>query len=140
VKPEIYRKVGRVLIRPLLLSGEQSAFDLARLFYAQYGDMNFEEDLIEYMRNGYVVTRPKLFAMVKVVDYEGERVWYIRIVVGNLLELITTLPFMLPKLLFTRNNQPDQMRIVDTQTLLETAMKRIGEKHAQETVQTNGSR
>ena len=109
------------MIRPLVLRGEHSAFDLARLFYAQYANLNFEDDLVDYMRNGFVAARPTCFGMVKAIEHEGERIWFCRIAVGNLLELISTLPCWLPKMAFCRNNHPDKMVVVETNRLIELA-------------------
>jgi hypothetical protein len=109
-----YERVGQMMIRPLLVNGGHSAFDLARMFYAQYSDLDFEDDLVDYMRHGYVVTRPKLFAMVRPILHEGERIWFIRIIVGNLAEAIGCMPCWLPKVAYCRNNQGNKMVVVDT--------------------------
>ena len=122
-----YQRVGQLMIRPLVLRGEHSAFDLARLFYAQYANLNFEDDLIDYHRNGYVISQPHIFGMFRPIFYEGERIWFIRIAVGNLLELLRYLPCMLPKIAFCRNNQADKMVVVDTQRLIQLA-KRTAER------------
>lgn len=118
-----YNRVGQLMIRPLVMRGEHSAFDLARLFYAQYSDLHFESDLIDYMRNGFVTVRPNIFGMFKAIHHEGERIWYIRIAVGNLLELLGALPFMLPKFAFCRNNHGDKMVVVDAERLIEVAKR-----------------
>jgi hypothetical protein len=104
------------------LREEASAFDLARLFYARVG-LNFEDDLVDYMRTGFVVTRPHLFAMVKPILHEGERIWYIRIIVGNLAEAIACMPCWLPKVAFCRNNNADKMVVVDTKRAIELSMR-----------------
>lgn len=109
------------MIRPLVMRGEHSAFDLARLFYANYANLNFEADHIDYSRNGYVIARPALFTMFKAIYYEGERIWFIRILVGNLMEALTCMPCMLPKLAFCRNNQADKMVVVSTERLIQLA-------------------
>ena len=114
------------MIRPLVLRGDKSAFDLAMLFYAQYSNLNFLDDMADYLRNGYVTCRPHLFAMFKAIEHEGERIWFVRILVGNLMEALTTMPCMLPKIAFCRNNQADKMIVVDTQRLIEVA-KRMSE-------------
>lgn len=116
-----YERIGQMMIRPLLVQQEKSAYDLARLFYAQYNNLDFESDLKDYMRHGYVITRPHLFCMVKPIIHEGERIWYIRIVIGDLLEAISCLPCMLPKLAYCRNNIADKMVVVDTERLIELA-------------------
>lgn len=105
------------------MRGEHSAFDLARLFYQQYANLCFESDLIDYARNGYVIVRPQLFAMFKAIFHEGERIWFIRILVGNLMEALTCMPCMLPKLAFCRNNHADKMVVVDTARLIQLAQR-----------------
>lgn len=109
------------MIRPLVLRGEHSAFDLARLFYAQYSNLSFESDLIDYMRNGFVTVRPHLFGMFKAIMHEGERIWFVRIAVGDLMELLSCLPCILPKLAYCRNNQGERMVVVSTERLIEVA-------------------
>jgi hypothetical protein len=111
-----------MLIRPLLMNSGMSAFDLARLFYEQYSDLNFESDFIDYLRSGYVVSRPKLFAMARPIEHEGERMWYIRIAVGKVWELALVLPYPLDKICFCRNNRANEMRVVGTDRLLRLAL------------------
>jgi hypothetical protein len=135
-KPK-YQRVGQLLIRPLVLRKEQSAFDLAQLFYAQFSTLSFEDDLIDYMRTGFVVTRPHLFAMVKMIDLPEKenaqrptpnaqrptgKAWFVRCIVGNLLEAISCLPCMLPRIAFCRENQTDKMVVCDTERLIRVAM------------------
>lgn len=97
-----YKQIWRLTIRPVL--GSEPAFDVARRFYAQFPDMNFEEDFVWYLRNGFVVNRPTIFAMGKVVERHGERMWFIQAAAGSLIELIHTLPFYLPRICFVRDN------------------------------------
>jgi hypothetical protein len=111
------------MIRPLVMRGEHSAFDLARLFYAQYATLNFEDDLVDYMRNGYVIAQPQLFVMFKAIHYEGERIWFVRMLIGNLLEAVARMPCLLPKICFCRNNQADKMVVVNTDRLVELAKR-----------------
>lgn len=107
-----YNRAGQLLIRPLLLSGEYSAFDLARLFYQQYSNLNFWDDLISYHESGYVVSRPGLFGMAKPHRLaNGDDAWHLQICVGNMLELISCLPCKLPWVTFARNNDGN-VRIV----------------------------
>jgi hypothetical protein len=125
-----YNRVGQLMIRPLVMRGEHSAFDLARLFYAQYSNLNFESDLVDYMRNGFVTVRPHIFGMFKAIHHEGERIWFIRIAVGNLLELLGALPFMLPKFAFCRNNNGDKMVVVDAERMIQVAKQALEMKEA----------
>jgi hypothetical protein len=121
-----YERIGQMMIRPLLVRQEKSAYDLARLFYAQYADLDFEKDLKWYMRNGFVTVRPHLFGMVCPIEYGGKRGWYIRIVIGDLGELISCLPCRLDFIAFCRNNQADKMVIVDFETFLRKAAQFYG--------------
>jgi hypothetical protein len=112
------------------------AIDRAREQYCKYmtdydpkwfkkivGTLRFWRDCYDYFRNGFVCIRPNLFAMVKVVQFEGERIWHIQIAVGDLMELLAVLPFYLPKICFCRNNNVDQMRVVRTEYLAKVAMQ-----------------
>jgi hypothetical protein len=125
-----YNRVGQLMIRPLVMRGEHSAFDLARLFYAQYSNLNFEADHIYYHRNGYVISYPHMFGMFQPIHHEGERIWFIQIAVGNLLELLSALPFMLPKFAFCRNNRADEMVVVDAERMIEVAKQTAEMKEA----------
>jgi hypothetical protein len=118
-----YERVGQLLIRPLMMREGQSAYDLARLFYAQYSDLDFDADFEDYLRNGYIAVRPNLFAMVRPIEHEGRRGWFCRIAIGNLGELITTWPCRLDFIAFCRNNNPDSMVIVDYDVFL----KKVGQ-------------
>lgn len=114
-----YTRVGNLMIRPLLQSGP-SAFDLARAFYEKVG-LDFDKTLIDYLRTGYVIARPKLFCLVKPIVHEGENIWFIEVIVGNLVEAIMCLPCMLSKIAFCRDNQTDKMVICDTERLIKVA-------------------
>lgn len=126
-----YQRVGQLFIRPLLLRKEQSPYDLARLMYdkcneaavalGRVPDLDFDKDLDEYHRDGFVISRPTIFGMFRPIAYEGERIWFIRIAIGDLLELVSCFPCMLPKIAFCRNNQPDKMVVCDTKRLIEIA-------------------
>jgi len=104
-----------------MIRGEHSAFDLARLWYSQHSTLNFEDDLVDYMRNGFVTVRPHLFGMIKAIYHEGERIWFVNFAVGNLLELLSCLPCMLPKIAFCRENQADKMVVVNSARLIQIA-------------------
>ena len=108
-----YERVGQLMIRPLLWRKGHAPFDLARLFYAQYNDLNFEMDLYDYLRNGYVYSSPTAFGMIKPIEHEGRRGWYFRVVVGEMGEIMVHLPCKLDFIAFCRNNDPDSMTIID---------------------------
>ena len=105
-----YQKIGHAEIHTLRMEG--NAFDVARENYAKYSGLDFAEDLLNYLRTGYVVSRPNLFAMAKPIEREGRRGWFIQIAVGNILELLTCLPCPLDFIAFCRNND-DNMRVVE---------------------------
>ena len=88
------------------------AFDVARLNYAQYAGLNFEADLLHYLREGFVVSRPSLFAMAKPIEHEGRRGWFVQIAVGAIGELYTCFPCPLAFVAFCRNND-DNMRVIE---------------------------
>lgn len=117
-----YQRTGQMLIRPLLFT-DNPAFDLAKLFYAQYPDLNFAEDLLDYMRTGFVCSRPNLFVMAKVINYQSEVMWFCRIAIGNLVELLLAMPFYMERIAFCRNNRATSMRICSTKRLCELAKR-----------------
>ena len=98
------------MIAPLALKG--CAFDVARANYAQYSGLDFGQDLLHYLREGFVVSRPTLFAMGKPIEHEGRRGWFIQIAVGEIGELITVFPCRLDFVAWCRNND-DNMRVVE---------------------------
>ena len=119
----VYEKTGDMVIHPLILSKEVCAFDQAKAYYEKFPEVKFEDDFLDYCRNGFVVSRPNCFAMVKVFLYKGIPAWFIRFAVGDLVELITCLPAFLPKIAFCRNGKSDQMRVVSTKRLLQLAFR-----------------
>jgi hypothetical protein len=100
------------------MRGEHSAFDLARLFYAQYANLSFESDLIDYHRNGYVISQPKLFGLFRPIEHEGKRGWFIRMAIGPIGDLIRYFPCPLAFVAFCRNNNADRMVVVDYDAFL----------------------
>ena len=126
-----YNRVGQLMIRPLVMRGEHSAFDLARLFYAQYANLNFEDDIIDYMRNGFVTVRPHIFGMFKAIIHEGRRGWFVRIAVGDLMELVACLPTPLAFIAFCRNNNSQKMVVVDSARLIELARQTAAKQEAE---------
>lgn len=119
-----YERAGAMIIRPLLFDTDgPCAFDLAKLFYAQYSEHSFEDDLIDYMRTGFVFIRPKMFAMAKVADRNGEKMWHVQLAIGNLIELLMAMPFKLKWICFCRNNKADQMRVCRLDRLVRLAAR-----------------
>jgi hypothetical protein len=93
-----------------LRKGMMPAIQVARMHYLEHTDLNFEADLQDYLANGFVCSRPSVFGMVKLVAWKGEPAWFVRMAVGNVLELRQILPWPLETLLFCRNNQKDVVR------------------------------
>jgi hypothetical protein len=108
------------MIRPLL--PHEWAVALAKETYQKWQDKNnvppdkrvkFEDDLVDYLCNGFVLSRPTVFWMAKIVDLTdpgdgrsqmGDRdlAWFVRVAAGNMEELMQTLPALLPKIAFCR--------------------------------------
>jgi hypothetical protein len=118
------------------------AIAVAVAYYAKYSPIPFRDDLLDYLGNGFVVSRPNLFAMGKVIDLApqpdgdvdreknhrnpdpGEPTWFIRMAVGDLGELLTTLPFYLPKITFCRKRD-GKLRVYSVDRLAKAIMNRI---------------
>src|SRR5215472_9100937 len=101
-------KIEQTLIYPVRVTNE-CAIDVARAYYEKHSDLSFDEDMADYMRNGFVTSYPWVFGMVKVINHEGEPAWFIRMAVGPLIDLLRILPFPLPKIAFCRNNEKDSL-------------------------------
>lgn len=86
------------------LAPGHSAIQVAAWCYKQWmGEVNFEQDVTEYLEHGCVVSQPNLFAMAKMIALpSGERAWFIRMAVGPLDKLLECLPCYLPKICFCR--------------------------------------
>ncbi len=105
-----YQKLGHQLISPLILHG--NAFDIARENYAKYSGLNFAEDLVYYLRTGYVVCRPSIFAMFRPIERDGKRGWFVQMAVGEIGELMSCVPCPLDFIAFCRSND-DNMRLIE---------------------------
>ncbi len=105
-----YRKLGHQMISPLILNG--NAFDIARDNYAKYSGLNFWDDLLYYLRTGFVVSRPTCFAMGRPIEHEGRRGWFIQMAVGEIGELLLCVPCPLDFVAWCRSND-DNMRVVE---------------------------
>jgi hypothetical protein len=75
--------------------------------YDLVSDVPFEEELSDYIRNGFVVSTPTMIMLFRLCNLaeEGrpeEVAWYIRFAYGNLYQLIDALPCYLPKICFSR--------------------------------------
>jgi hypothetical protein len=95
---------------------------------------NFFKDLLDYMEHGIVVSRHDIFAMAKIVDRRpldekgkpiGEKpepALFVRMAVGDLRDLLGSLPVLLPTILFCRRNEK-RIREYDLGRLLEVTNK-----------------
>jgi hypothetical protein len=88
------------------------AFQAAVENYSKYSNLNFGEDLLHYMREGYVWSWPDFFLMAKPIAHEGKRGWYVQMLVGTLGQLLDVIPCPLEFVAFCRNND-DNMRVID---------------------------
>jgi len=95
--------------------GGTSAADVAVACYEKWkqkaearGEVTvpFAVDLADYMRNGLVIARPDIFGMARVIDWEGQPAWFVRIAVGDLRTLIAEIPAHLPRICFCRRGDP----------------------------------
>jgi hypothetical protein len=98
------------MISPLVMGG--NAFDVAQANYAKYAGLNFADDLVYYLRTGYVICRPTIFAMFRPIDRDGKRGWFVQMAVGDIGELMSCVPCPLDFIAFCRNND-DDMRVID---------------------------
>jgi hypothetical protein len=118
-----YQKVGKSMIRPLILNGESPAFLLAEAHYIRHGK-SFMRVLLDFLINGFVVSRPHLFAMGKPIERDGKRGWFIEYAVGNMLELLTCLPCKLDFIAFCRD-EDDNMRVIDFDVFFDRATRKV---------------
>jgi len=118
-----YAKVGNPMLNTLSVKG--NAFDIAVENYKKYSGLNFWDDLMYYLRTGFVVSRPSCFAMGRPIERDGKRGWFIQIAVGNIGELITCLPCKLDFVAFCRNND-ENMRVIDFDTYVKKVAAMYG--------------
>jgi hypothetical protein len=122
-----YRKVPDELIHPLVLHDGTSAFEHAINHYKSLPGIDFWTDLIDYHINGFVITRPDLFAMLKPIERNGSRGWFIRYAYGDLRAMVDHMRIWphLDFLSFCRNGD-GVMRIVDTPKFIRWVIKTKG--------------
>lgn len=114
-----YRRTGDQTIQPLVFN--EKAYDDAKRYYQEHSELNFHNDLFDYLQNGFVISRPNLFVMFKVIVHEGRTGWFIRFGIGNFLEMLSLMPCPLEFIAFCRDNDKD-MRIIDTRAFIKTAL------------------
>jgi hypothetical protein len=130
---------GEEIIKPL--AAKSCAFAMAKACYRKWqGMVSFEEDLVDYLKNGFVVSRPTCFGMAKIINLADQSkaedgrskidpAWFVRIGVGDLRELLDSLPGYLPKIAFCRRND-GRMRVYPLDRLLAIAMRINKERKA----------
>lgn len=123
-----YSKIGQAIIQPRIPDGK-SAFEMAKSDYKKNFNRNFNRDLLHYLKTGFVVVRPWLFAMGNEIERDGRRGWFIQMAVGNILELLTLLPYRLDFLAFRRSGN-ENMRIVDLDSFINKVVKLCGNQNA----------
>jgi len=108
--------------------GNNTAIQEAAYLYLKWkSTIPFNEDLAHYLVFGCVATRPTAFAMAKVIqlpesdkEWSLQPAWFIRIAVGQMMELISLLPRYLPWIAFCRRGE-DRMRVYKLERLLRLA-------------------
>lgn len=119
-------RIGQTLIRPLILRGDYSAFELMRLMYQAFNDehLKFWDDFFDYSENGFVRISPTAMAFAKPCRDEEGDYWFIRAAVGPLPELMAMLPSYLPRIAWCRNND-GITRMYKTDRLAKLAIKQL---------------
>lgn len=87
-----------------------------------WGWICFWVDLVDHLINGFVLSRPDAFWMLKIIDVapEGskpEPAWFVRMCYGELNDLLETLPVILPKIAFCRRAD-GRVRVYSTEKLI----------------------
>jgi hypothetical protein len=96
-----------------------SAFEKARMFYMQFAGLHFEDDVLEYLKMGWVYSSPTSFAMACVINIAPENAeyiepaWFIRTVIGDLMEALNGLwmQHRLEYVVWCRNNEEGGTRL-----------------------------
>lgn len=116
-------RIGQTIIRPLVLEGKMTAWDIMQALYQQFPALSFEDDLIEYARKGFVRISPTSMAFAKIARDEHGEYWFIRAAVGNLIELLCMLPAYLPRIAWCRNAD-NEIRMYRTEQLIRIATRK----------------
>lgn len=97
-----------------------SAYAQAQIHYLTFPRVKFEDDLLDYLKHGFVVSRPNLFAMAKVIIHPRQpkqAAWFVRYACGDIQQIVRVLPFFLEWIVWCRNDEP-RLRIYRTSRLL----------------------
>ena len=110
------------------MRGDISAYDMMQAMYLGMNTterpMNFEDDLIEYMRNGYVLTSPTAMALFRPCRDEEGSYWFVQAAIGGLGELLAMMPAYLPQIAWARDND-GVVRKYRTERLLKIAVAQL---------------
>ena len=74
--------------------------------------IRFEDELTDFLCNGFVVSRPDLFWMMKIINVAEKDepgpvyAWFCRVAVGNMGEIMNSIPVQLPYVAFCRHGDP----------------------------------
>lgn len=119
------------------LKPKQWAIAVAKIAYERWQDdhqvpkekrVKFEDDLMDYLCNGFVLSRPSIFWMMKIIDAaekdepKPQLAWFVRVAVGDLRELFDTLPARLPYMAFCRRGE-GKIRRYPTEKFVALSMK-----------------
>lgn len=85
-----------------------SAMETAQFWYAQHGNQGqLPEDLLYYLANGVVISRPDVLWMSQLTESDGEPCWFVRFACGEMRTLGWIADSLRPrtmKMSFCRNN------------------------------------
>lgn len=94
--PETNLKPAQGMNLPILLSQH---------WYSQHSDLNFVTDLNHYLFQGQVLSTDRVFAIGKVVQIDGEKVFFVRFAWGEMEDLAQHLPDYVKEIVFCRRNR-----------------------------------
>jgi len=120
-----YQKIGHAIITPLKYGG--AANRAAEENYAKHSKLNFWEDLEYYLKVGYVICMPTVFAMFRPIDRDGKRGWFVQMAVGDILHLLRFVPCPLDFIAFCRNGD-ECMRVISWDYFIKKVMASKGIK------------
>ncbi len=89
-----------------------SMIDMARKVYEKNGRTDFDQDLAKHLENGFVISNPWAFMMLRVnVDMPSAKPsWHVTVAAGPMHILFRMLPFRLPYITFQRGKGSKQIR------------------------------
>ena len=97
-----------LMIKPLAL-GRIAIQEAAACYHEWMPEVSFEDDLAHYLSYGLVLSTPRCFALAKVIEgpRTGQPAWFIRMAVGRLDELLSTLPYAFEEICLCRGKKGD---------------------------------